>query len=146
MATSSSPLLLVLAADHLVGAEQFRQVIDAGRKPAEEGRLVTLACRRPRKPATAISRPANPSPLVDRPMFRSSALWRSPIRQQPNSSWRAASPGTAACSCSAPAPCWRNWATGPGSGGCCQHWSKHRRLGIPSAGAGSLCQVPQRGH
>ena len=42
-AEGSDPLLLVLAADHLIrkGA-QFRQVIDAGRQPAEEGRLVTF--------------------------------------------------------------------------------------------------------
>ena len=37
------PLLLVLAADHLIrDAEQFRQAIHAGRRPAEEGRLVTF--------------------------------------------------------------------------------------------------------
>ena len=37
------PLLLFLAADHLIrDTAQFRQVIDAGRQPAEEGRLVTF--------------------------------------------------------------------------------------------------------
>ena len=42
-ANGDDPLLLVLAADHLIrDAAQFRQAIDAGRKPAEEGRLVTF--------------------------------------------------------------------------------------------------------
>ena len=42
-ANGEDPLLLVLAADHLIrDATQFRQAIDAGRKPAEEGRLVTF--------------------------------------------------------------------------------------------------------
>ena len=42
-ANGEDPLLLVLAADHLIrDAAQFRQAIDAGRKPAEEGRLVTF--------------------------------------------------------------------------------------------------------
>ena len=40
-ANGEDPLLLVLAADHLIrDGAQFRQAIDAGRKPAEEGRLV----------------------------------------------------------------------------------------------------------
>ena len=115
-ANGEDPLLLVLAADHLIrDAAQFRQAIDAGRKPAEEGRLVTFGIvPTARKPATATSKPANPSPLVDRSMCRSSASWRSPIRPQRSNSWPpAASPGTAACSCSAPAPCWRNWSDWP---------------------------------
>ena len=38
-ANGDDPLLLVLAADHLIrDAARFRQTIDAGRKPAEEGR------------------------------------------------------------------------------------------------------------
>ena len=42
-ADGNDPLLLVLAADHLIrDAAQFRQAIDAGRQPAEEGRLVTF--------------------------------------------------------------------------------------------------------
>ena len=42
-ANGEDPLLLVLAADHLIrDAAQFRQAIDAGRKPAEAGRLVTF--------------------------------------------------------------------------------------------------------
>ena len=42
-ANGDDPLLLVLAADHLIrDAAQFRQAINAGRKPAEEGRLVTF--------------------------------------------------------------------------------------------------------
>jgi mannose-6-phosphate isomerase-like protein (cupin superfamily) len=42
-ANGEDPLLLVLAADHLIrDAAQFRQAINAGRKPAEEGRLVTF--------------------------------------------------------------------------------------------------------
>ena len=42
-ANGDDPLLLVLAADHLIrDAGQFRQAIEAGRKPAEEGRLVTF--------------------------------------------------------------------------------------------------------
>ena len=41
-ANGDDPLLLVLAADHLIrDAAQFRQAIDAGRQPAEDGRLVT---------------------------------------------------------------------------------------------------------
>ena len=42
-ANGEDPLLLVLAADHLIrDGAQFRQAINAGRKPAEEGRLVTF--------------------------------------------------------------------------------------------------------
>ena len=42
-ALGNDPLLLVLAADHLIGdAEIFRSVIEAGRIPAQEGRLVTF--------------------------------------------------------------------------------------------------------
>ena len=42
-ANGDDPLLLVLAADHLIrDAAQFRRAIDAGRQPAEEGRLVTF--------------------------------------------------------------------------------------------------------
>ncbi len=39
----NDPLLLVLSADHLIqNCEEFRQTIQIGRKPAEEGRLVTF--------------------------------------------------------------------------------------------------------
>ena len=42
-ANGEDPLLLVLAADHLIrDAAQFRRAIEAGRKPAEQGRLVTF--------------------------------------------------------------------------------------------------------
>ncbi len=42
-AGGQDPLLLVLAADHLIrDAKQFRQAVDAGRAAAESGRLVTF--------------------------------------------------------------------------------------------------------
>ena len=42
-AHGDDPLLLVLAADHLIrDAEHFRDTVEAGRQPAEEGRLVTF--------------------------------------------------------------------------------------------------------
>ncbi|QNJ27920.1 mannose-1-phosphate guanylyltransferase/mannose-6-phosphate isomerase [Synechococcus sp. A15-24] len=42
-AEGKDPLLLVLAADHLIrDAKQFRQAVDAGRSAAEAGRLVTF--------------------------------------------------------------------------------------------------------
>ena len=42
-AGGQDPLLLVLAADHLIrDAKQFRQAVDAGRSAAEAGRLVTF--------------------------------------------------------------------------------------------------------
>ncbi|MFL0770659.1 MAG: mannose-1-phosphate guanylyltransferase/mannose-6-phosphate isomerase [Prochlorococcus sp.] len=42
-ARGQDPLLLVLAADHLIlDAARFREVIEAGREPAEQGRLVTF--------------------------------------------------------------------------------------------------------
>ena len=42
-ADGHDPLLLVLAADHLIrGAEQFRRTVEAGREAAEAGRLVTF--------------------------------------------------------------------------------------------------------
>ena len=42
-AGGQDPLLLVLAADHLIrDAKQFRQAVDAGRAAAEAGRLVTF--------------------------------------------------------------------------------------------------------
>ena len=42
-ADGHDPLLLVLAADHLIrGGEQFRRTVEAGREAAEAGRLVTF--------------------------------------------------------------------------------------------------------
>ena len=42
-ADGNDPLLLVLAADHLISnTDQFLHAIDAGREPAEQGRLVTF--------------------------------------------------------------------------------------------------------
>ena len=115
-ANGEDPLLLVLAADHLIrDAAQFRQAINAGRKPAEEGRLVTFGIV-PTAPETGYGyiEASAPFSLGDRPMYRSSGSWRSRTRPQRSNSWPpAASPGTAACSCSAPAPCWRNWSDWP---------------------------------
>jgi mannose-1-phosphate guanylyltransferase len=115
-ANGEDPLLLVLAADHLIrDAAQFRQAIDAGRKPAEEGRLVTFGIV-PTAPETGYgyieaSETFSQGGPAHVPI---NALWRNPTKPQQSSSWQpAVSPGTAECSCSAPAPCWRNWSVWP---------------------------------
>ena len=112
-ANSEDPLLLVLAADHLIrDAAQFRQAINAGRKPAEEGRLVTFGIV-PTAPETGYgyieaSEPFSLGGPVHVPIKR---FVEKPDKARQSNSWPpAASPGTAACSCSAPAPCWRNWS------------------------------------
>ena len=88
-ANGKDHLLLVLAADHLIrDVAQFRQTIDAGRKPGEEGRLVTFGIV-PTALETGygyIEKPTNPSPSGVLRMCRSSALWKSPIRPQRSSS------------------------------------------------------------
>ena len=112
-AKGDDPLLLVLAADHLIrDAGQFRHAIDAGRQPAEEGRLVTFGIV-PTAPETGYGYiEAKEAFSLGAPlMCRSNALWRSRIKPLRSSSWPpAASPGTAACSCSEQAQCWRNWS------------------------------------
>ena len=113
-ANGDDPLLLVLAAGQRLGVvPQFSQAIDAGRPPAAAGRLVTFGIvPTVPKPVMATSRPANPSAWTAQRMCRLSVLWKNPIRPRLSSFWPpAASPGTAACSCSAQAPCWRSWSS-----------------------------------
>ena len=109
-ANGEDPLLLVLAADHLIrDAAQFRQAINAGRKPAEEGRMVTFGIV-PAAPETGYgyieaSEPFSSGGPVHVPIKR---FVRSPIRPQRNNSWPPAASPEQRHSCSAPAPCWRN--------------------------------------
>ena len=69
------PLLLVLAADHLIrDADHFRAAVEAGRKPAEEGRLVTFGIV-PTAPETGYgyieaSQSFNSDQLLDVPISR----------------------------------------------------------------------------
>ena len=87
-ASGDDPLLLVLAADHLIrDAAQFRQAIEAGRKPAEAGRLVTFGIV-PTAPETGYGyiEASEPFSSGEPPMYRSSALSKSPTRPPPNSS------------------------------------------------------------
>ena len=84
---NEDPLLLVLA-DHLIrDTDQFRQAINAGRKPAEEGRLVTFGIV-PTAPETGYGyiEASEPFSLGGRSTCRSSASWRSRTRPQ-QSSW-----------------------------------------------------------
>ena len=74
-ALGEDPLMLVLAADHLIrDAAHFRDAIDAGRQPAEEGRLVTFGIV-PTAPETGYgyieaSQPFTSGQLLDVPITR----------------------------------------------------------------------------
>ena len=74
-ANGDDPLLLVLAADHLIrDARHFRDAIEAGRQPAEEGRLVTFGIV-PTAPETGYgyieaAQPFNNGQLLDVPIAR----------------------------------------------------------------------------
>ena len=74
-ALGEDPLMLVLAADHLIrDAAHFRDAIDAGRQPAEEGRLVTFGIV-PTSPETGYgyieaSQPFTSGQLLDVPITR----------------------------------------------------------------------------
>ena len=74
-ADGADPLLLVLAADHLIrDASHFRAVVEAGRRPAEEGRLVTFGIV-PTAPETGYgyieaAQPFSGGPLQDVPIAR----------------------------------------------------------------------------
>ena len=74
-ADGADPLLLVLAADHLIrDACHFRAVVEAGRRPAEEGRLVTFGIV-PTAPETGYgyieaAQPFSGGPLQDVPIAR----------------------------------------------------------------------------
>ena len=74
-ARGEDPLMLVLAADHLIrDAAHFRDAIDAGRQPAEEGRLVTFGIV-PTAPETGYgyieaSQPFTSGQLLDVPITR----------------------------------------------------------------------------
>jgi len=69
------PLLLVLAADHLIrDADHFRAAVEAGRQPAEEGRLVTFGIV-PTAPETGYgyieaAKPFSSGELLDVPISR----------------------------------------------------------------------------
>ena len=71
----ADPLLLVLAADHVIrDASHFRAVVEAGRRPAEEGRLVTFGIV-PTAPETGYgyieaAQPFSGGPLQDVPIAR----------------------------------------------------------------------------
>ena len=97
-ASGDDPLLLVLAADHLIrDSAQFRQAIEAGRKPAGRapGDLRDRA-----KPGNRLRlHRGQRTAFLGEPPMSDQALCRSSTRPPPNSSWPpAASPGTAACS------------------------------------------------
>ena len=74
-ADGADPLLLVLAADHVIrDASHFRAVVEAGRRPAEEGRLVTFGIV-PTAPETGYgyieaAQPFSSGPLQDVPIAR----------------------------------------------------------------------------
>ena len=74
-ADGADPLLLVLAADHVIrDASHFRAVVEAGRRPAEEGRLVTFGIV-PTAPETGYgyieaAQPFSGGPLQDVPIAR----------------------------------------------------------------------------
>ena len=74
-ARGEDPLMLVLAADHLIrDASHFRDAIEAGRQPAEEGRLVTFGIV-PTAPETGYgyieaSQPFTSGQLLDVPIAR----------------------------------------------------------------------------
>ena len=74
-ADGADPLLLVLAADHVIrDASHFREVVEAGRRPAEEGRLVTFGIV-PTAPETGYgyieaAQPFSGGPLQDVPIAR----------------------------------------------------------------------------
>ena len=74
-ADGADPLLLVLAADHVIrDASHFRAVVEAGRRPAEEGRLVTFGIV-PTAPETGYgyieaAQPFSVGPLQDVPIAR----------------------------------------------------------------------------
>jgi len=105
MAAGDDPLLLVLAADHVIreGAA-FRQTVQAGVEAAEAGQLVTFGIV-PTAPETGYGYIEAAQPLGTRAArCRSPGLSRNPTARPPKDSWPPdASPGTAACSCSRPA-------------------------------------------
>ncbi|QNI93276.1 mannose-1-phosphate guanylyltransferase [Synechococcus sp. A15-127] len=74
-ADGADPLLLVLAADHVIrDASHFREVVEAGRRSAEEGRLVTFGIV-PTAPETGYgyieaAQPFSGGPLQDVPIAR----------------------------------------------------------------------------
>ena len=74
-ADGADPLLLVLAADHVIrDASHFRAVVEAGRRPTEEGRLVTFGIV-PTAPETGYgyieaAQPFSGGPLQDVPIAR----------------------------------------------------------------------------
>ena len=109
-ANGEDPLLLVLAADHLIrDAAQFRQAIDAGRQPAEDGRLVTFGIV-PTAPETGYGYIEANEPFARGPAHAPIKRFVEKPDQATAEQFLATgpSPGTAACSCSGPAPCWRS--------------------------------------
>ena len=92
-------------------ADQFRQAINAGRKPAK---LVVCLRHRADSPGNygyiEASEPFSLGGPAHVPIKR---FVEKPDQSQRSNSRHRPSPGTAACSCSAPAPCWPNWSDWP---------------------------------
>ncbi len=110
----ADPTLLILPADHVIAdVAGFRAAVRQVAPHAEAGRLITFGIV-PTAPETGYGYIKAGAPLDESGYARWSASLKSPTPPPPSVIWNPAiTTGTAACSCSALRPSWRNWSALP---------------------------------